>query len=69
MSKYLIMPEGGTWTEAEAATAAAAYAAMCYWHSDNRRIAVMNTETGEAAIFTRTLDKAGNLQAIRQHYI
>lgn len=66
MSKYYIVPDGCKWTEAEAATAEAAYSAICCWYGTQTRIAVIDAETGQAAIFTRTLDTAGNLTAVNR---
>ena len=66
MKKYYIAPENCRWTETEAATAEAAYTAVCCWYMPDTRIAVIDAETGQAAIFTRTLDRAGNLTAINR---
>lgn len=64
MKKYIICPDGCKWTETEAATAEAAYSAICCWYGTQTRIAVIDAETGQAAVFTRTLDGAGNLTAV-----
>ena len=61
MRKYYILPECCKWTEAEATSAEAAYSSICAWYDTNTRIAVIDAETGQAAIFTRELDAAGNL--------
>lgn len=66
MRKYYILPDGCKWTETEAANAEAAYSAICCWYGTQKRIAVIDAETGQAAIFTRTLDAAGNLTAINR---
>lgn len=65
--KYLIIPEGCRWTETEAQTPEGAYTGVCCWYNPGTRIAVINTATSEAAIFTRQLDSAGNLQEITRH--
>ena len=67
MRKYYILPEGCKWTETEAANAEAAFSAVCCWHNIKTRIAVIDAETGQAAIFNRKIDSAGNLQEITQH--
>lgn len=67
MRKYYICPERCRWTETEAANAETAYCAVCHWYDTDTRIAVIDAETGQAAVFTRTLDAAGNLTAVNQH--
>lgn len=67
MKKYYILPERGKWIEAEAATAEAAYTSICCWYNPGDRIAVIEADTRKAEVFTRTLDDAGNLQAINKH--
>lgn len=66
MKKYYILPECCKWTETEAASAEAAYSAICTWYGTDTRIAVIDAETGQAAVFTRTLDTAGNLIKINR---
>lgn len=66
MSKYYIAPEGCRWTEAEAATPELAYSNICCWYMPDTRIAVIDAQTGQAHIFTRELDGAGNLTAINR---
>lgn len=66
MKKYYIAPENCRWIETEAATAEAAYTAVCCWYMPDTRIAVIDAETGRAVIFTRTLDENGNLTAIHK---
>ena len=66
MRKYYIAPEGCRWTETEAATAEMAYSGVCCWYMPDTRIAVIDAQTGQAEIFTRTLDSAGNLTAIHR---
>ena len=66
MRKYYILPERCKWTETEAASAEAAYSTICAWYDTNTRIAVIDAETGQAAVFTRTLDAAGNLLKINR---
>ncbi len=67
MKKYYILPECGKWTETEATDAESAYLTMCCWHPAGTCIAVIDAATGQAAIFSRTLDAAGNLQNVKDH--
>lgn len=66
MKKYYICPDGSKWTQTEAASAETAYCAACVWYSPETRIAVIDAEAGQAAVFTRTLDRAGNLTAVNR---
>ena len=66
MKKYIICPDGSKWTQTEAASAETAYCAACTWYRPDTRIAVIDAETGQAAVFTRTLDRAGNLTAVNR---
>jgi len=43
-----------------------AYSGVCCWYMPGTRIAVIDAQTGQAEIFTRTLDSAGNLTAIHR---
>lgn len=43
-----------------------AYSGVCFWYMPDTRIAVIDAQTGQAEIFTRTLDSAGNLTAINR---
>ena len=65
MDKYIIMPEGQNWTEREASNARAAYCLECSWINPSTRTAVLDP-TGRAHIFTRALDKAGNLIKVNE---
>lgn len=67
MAKYYIAPEGCRWTETEAATPETAYSTICCWYMPDTRIAVIDAQTGQAHIFTRELDSAGNLTAFSCH--
>lgn len=66
MKKYYIMPERCRWTETEAPSAEAAYTSICCWYDPDTRIAVIDAETGQAAVFTRAQDMAGNLTEIHK---
>lgn len=66
MKKYIIAPERCRWEEVEAMSHEAAYAAVCCWYGPERRVAVIDAESGETAIFTRSIDRCGNLKEIRR---
>lgn len=61
MREYTLMPEGCRWSTVKAYTMETAYGLECSWYRPNTRIAVRDNETGETKIFTRELDKHGNL--------
>lgn len=61
MNTYIIIPERGNWTEIEATNSEMAYAGACCWYSPKRKVAIMNMSTKETKIYTRELDKHGNL--------
>jgi len=65
MEKFIIAPEGGKWTEREAATPRAAYCLECSWIQPATRTAVIDA-TGQAHIYTRDLDPAGNLLRVNE---
>lgn len=67
MSKYIIAPDGGKWTEQEAKTPRAAYGLACSWITPSTRTAVIDPSTGLTRIYTRELDKAGNLAQVIEH--
>ena len=64
MKKYIVMPEKAHWMEVEARTAEMAYCGVCSWFSPSTRIAVLDPETGRATVYTRIIDRAGNLVQI-----
>lgn len=65
MQKFIIAPEGGKWTEREASNARAAYCLECSWIQPKTRTAVIDA-AGQARIFTRDLDPAGNLLRVNE---
>lgn len=67
MKKYIIMPEGCRWMEIEATSAEMAYSGVCCWFTPEKRVTVYDTTTGAAVIFSRKLDKAGNLVEVVRH--
>lgn len=66
MNKYLIMPQGCKWTETEAGTHETAYSMVCCWYDPDTPIAVMDKQTGKTEVFTRILDRNGNLQELKK---
>ena len=67
MSKYIIAPEGCKWSEREAANHEAAYSLECSWFKPSTRVIILDPSTGQARIFTRELDPAGNLKRVIEH--
>ena len=67
MRKFIVAPEGCRRSEVEAMTAESAYRGVCSWYSPNKRIAIIDPATGNTLIYTRELDKAGNLVKVTQH--
>ena len=61
MKQFLLMPNKGQWEIVEAMTHEMAYAGESCWHQPNTKIAVMDLKTKETKIFSRELDKNGNL--------
>jgi hypothetical protein len=61
MKQYLLMPNERQWKIVEAMTHEMAYAGEGNWYNPNIKIAVMDLETKETKIFSRKLDKNGNL--------
>ena len=64
MKDYIIAPEGCRWSIETATTPETAYSSVCCWYLPDTRIAVIDPDTGHADIFTRTLDRAGNMVKI-----
>jgi len=64
MSKYIIAPEGGQWSEREAANHKAAYCLECSWINPSTKTAVMDAETKATKIYTRELEPNGNLKQV-----
>ena len=67
MRKFIVVPEGCRWSEVEAMKAESAYRGVCCWYNPDKRVAVIDPATGNTLIFTRELDKAGNLVKVKQH--
>lgn len=67
MSKYILAPEGCKWSTCEAANHETAYQLNCSWYKPDTRTAVIDPSTGLTRIYTRELDKAGNLAQVIEH--
>lgn len=66
MKKYIIAPERDRFSEVIASNAEMAYRGVCCWYNPGHRVAVIDAETMETVIFTRTLDENGNLSEVRR---
>ena len=64
---YQVFPDGCRMFETVATTPENAYACVACWYSTNKKIAIVDTETKETHIYTRELDRAGNLVRIIEH--
>lgn len=66
MFKFMVYPEKCRAFEIDAASAEMAYRSICSFYNPAARIAIINVETRETAIFTRDIDNAGNMVNITQ---
>lgn len=64
---YQIFPDGCRMFETIANTPEGAYCSVSCWYSWDKRIAVVDTETKEAHIYTSEHDKNGNFVRIVEH--
>lgn len=63
---YIIAPEGCRWSVAPATSPELAYSSICSFYLPGTQIAVIDPDTMKAKIYTRTLDRAGNLLSINE---
>ena len=63
---YIIAPEGCRWSVAPATSPELAYSSICSFFLPETQIAVIDPDTMKAKIYTRTLDRAGNLLSINE---
>lgn len=63
---YIIAPEGCRWSVAPATSPELAYSSICSFYLPETQIAVIDPDTMKAKIYTRTLDRAGNLLTINE---
>lgn len=63
---YIIAPEGCRWSVAPATSPELAYSSICSFYLPETQIAVIDPDTMKAKIYTRTLDRAGNLLSINE---
>lgn len=60
MNTYLVMPEGSKWFTVEAYTIESAYGLVGHWFRPSTRVAIRDIN-GSVTIFTRKIDRDGNL--------
>ena len=63
---YIIAPEGCRWSVVPATSPELAYSSICSFYLPETQIAVIDPDTMKAKIYTRTLDRAGNLLSINE---
>ena len=64
---YQIIPDGCRMFETVSNTPENAYACVACWYSTNKKVAIVDTETKETNIYTREIDRAGNLVRLIEH--
>jgi hypothetical protein len=64
---YMIFPDGCKTISVKAASHEMAYCAICCWYAAEKKVAVLDMEKGTAKVYSRELDKAGNLIRIVEH--
>jgi len=66
MKTFLIFPSGSHYTEITLGdgTPESVYRGICSDYMPATRVAVIDTETGKCGVFSRVLDKSGNLKSI-----
>ena len=65
--RFLYMAEGGRLNYLDCTSAEMVYHCVCCFYMPSTKVVVIDTETNEASIFTRTIDKNGNLIEIIKH--
>lgn len=66
MKKFFYMAQGGRLNEMECTTAEMVYRAICCFYMPSTPIIIVDQETNESFIFTRKIDKNGNLISIKE---
>ena len=61
MKRFLYMAEGGRLNYIDSVSSEMVYSSIAYFYNPSTKVVVIDTETNEASIFTRILDKNGNL--------
>lgn len=67
MKRFLYIAEGGRLNYLDCTSAEMVYSCVCCFYMSSTKVIVIDTETNEANIFTRTIDKNGNLIEIIKH--
>lgn len=66
MNRYVVMPEDGRWFEIEATTPEMAYRGCCSYVMPSTRTAILDPVTKHVDVYTRRLDRHGNLIAVNR---
>lgn len=64
MKRFLYMAEGNKLHTVDAPNAEIAYRSLCVWYNSTTKIIIIDPETKYTHIFSRELDKNGNLISI-----
>jgi hypothetical protein len=67
MKLFRIFPDRCRQFETVATCFEMAYRGACCFYNADTKIAVMDTETGDVKVYSRVLDKKGNLLRIVEH--
>lgn len=67
MKRFLYIAEGGKLNYLDCTSAEMVYRCVCCFYMPSTKVVVIDTETNEASIFTRTIDKNGNLIEVIKH--
>lgn len=67
MKRFLYIAEGGRLNYLDCTSAEMVYRCVCCFYMPSTKVVVIDTETNEASIFTRTIDKNGNLIEVIKH--
>lgn len=67
MKRFLYIAEGGRLNYLDCTNAEMVYRCVCCFYMPSTKVVVIDTETNEASIFTRTIDKNGNLIEVIKH--
>lgn len=67
MKRFLYIAEGGRLNYLDCTSAEMVYRCVCCFYMPSTKVVVIDTETNEASIFIRTIDKNGNLIEVIKH--
>ena len=67
MKLFRIFPDRCRQFETAATSHERAYRGVCSFYSADKKIAVMDIESGDIKVYSRVLDKKGNLLRIVEH--